>query len=55
MARNRLRDAAPAALTQRSIAHGLKAQKKHKTLKVTLCVSAHPPGGEPTTATKPSR
>src|SRR5262249_11018783 len=33
-------------------AHGLKAQKKHKTLKVTLSVSVTPPGGAATTATK---
>ena len=32
--------------------HGLKAQKKHKTLKVTLSVSVTPPGGNATTASK---
>ncbi len=32
--------------------HGLKAQKKHKTLQVTLSVSVTPPGGTTTTASK---
>ena len=32
--------------------HGLKAQKRHKTLKTKLSVSVTPPGGEATTASK---